>query len=152
MRYRIVAVGKLRRNFYRLGCAHFTERLAGLAPVEVIEVRESRFADAGRSREEEAKLLLAQARGRIVALDERGQSFTSTELARHLGELEVRGESSLTVLVGGAEGLHPSVRAQAAESWSLSPLTFPHDLARLVLLEQLYRVESIRANHPYHRE
>lgn len=152
MRYRIVAVGKLRRKFYQQGCAYFGERLARLAQVSVVEVKEGRGATAEEVKAAEGKALLAQASGRLVALDERGRSWRSSELASHVAELDLRGESELTLLIGGAEGLSAEVRAAVQESWRLSELTLPHDLARLVLLEQLYRIESIRANHPYHRE
>ena len=152
MRYRIVAVGKLRRKFYQQGCAYFGERLARLAQVSVVEVKEGRGATAEEVKAAEGKALLAQASGRLVALDERGRSWRSSELASHVADLDLRGESELTLLIGGAEGLSAEVRAAVQESWRLSELTLPHDLARLVLLEQLYRIESIRANHPYHRE
>ena len=152
MRYRIVAVGKLRRKFYQQGCAYFGERLARLAQVSVVEVKEGRGATAEEVKAAEGKALLAQASGRLVALDERGRSWRSSELASHVAELDLRGESELTLLIGGAEGLSAEVRTAVQESWRLSELTLPHDLARLVLLEQLYRIESIRANHPYHRE
>ena len=152
MRYRIVAVGKLRRKFYQQGCAYFGERLARLAQVSVVEVKEGRGATADEVKAAEGKALLAQASGRLVALDERGRSWRSSELASPVADLDLRGESELTLLIGGAEGLSAEVRAAVQESWRLSELTLPHDLARLVLLEQLYRIESIRANHPYHRE
>jgi len=152
VRYRIVAVGKLRRKFYQQGCAYFGERLARLAQVSVVEVKEGRGATAEEVKAAEGKALLAQASGRLVALDERGRSWRSSELASHVAELDLRGESELTLLIGGAEGLSAEVRTAVQESWRLSELTLPHDLARLVLLEQLYRIESIRANHPYHRE
>ncbi len=150
MRWRIVAVGRPARAFLTRGCRHYQERLQRLAPVEVVEVREGRGApDAVRAAEAEA--LRARADGRVVALDERGRSWTTAALAEHVGELELRGSSRVSLLIGGAEGLDARLRAAADEVWRLSELTLPHDLARLVLLEQLYRIETVRAGHPYHR-
>ncbi len=152
MRYRIVAVGSPPRGFLRSGCTHYADRLGRLAPIEIVEVREGRGGDANAIRAREADALTGRSDGRIVALDERGTSWTTHALARHVAELELRGTSRLSLLIGGAEGLDPAVRAAADERWRLSDLTLPHDLARLVLLEQLYRIETIRAGHPYHRD
>ncbi len=151
MRYRLLAVGRLKRGFYAAACAHYSARLAGYAQIEQVELKEGRGADADAVRDADAKALLAGADGRIVVLDETGTPWSSSGLAEHVSELEVRGESRLSLLVGGAEG-HPAwLRSRAHEVWSLSPLTLPHELARVVLLEQLYRIETLRAGHPYHR-
>jgi 23S rRNA (pseudouridine1915-N3)-methyltransferase len=152
VRYRIAAVGRLRRGFYEQGCRHYLERLRTFAKTDVFEVKEGRGGGADQVRQAEAAALLALAEGRMVALDERGTRLRSQELARRLSALELAGQSTLTLLIGGAEGLDESLRERSAELWSLSPLTLPHELARLVLLEQLYRAETIRAGHPYHRE
>lgn len=153
MRYRIVAVGRVRVGYARDGCERFLSRLRNLAQVELVEVREGRGADAAQVRRQESEALRAVAAGggRSVVLDERGRSFTTAALAEHVSALELRGTSRLDLLVGGAEGHDETLRSGADECWSLSPLTLPHELARLVLLEQLYRIETIRAGHPYHR-
>jgi len=150
VRYRVVAVGKLREAFYRDGCAHYLHRLRALAPCEMVEVREGR-GEAAAAKRAEGAALLAAADGFRVALDEGGRRFTTRELAKRVGEMELAGESRVTLLVGGAEGHDDELKAAVDERWSFSALTFPHDLARLVLLEQLYRVETLRAGHPYHR-
>lgn len=150
MRYRLVVVGRPKEPFYKAGVQHYLTRLRGLAQCEVSEVREGR-GDAGTVRRAEGAALLAAADGRLVALDEGGRRFGTLELAKHISGLELAGHSRISLLVGGAEGHADELRAAVHERWSLSPLTFPHDLARLVLLEQLYRVETVRARHPYHR-
>lgn len=152
MRYRIAAVGALRRGFVRDGCEHYLARLDALAPSEVVEVRGGRGRDPDEVRAQEAAGLAARSDGRVVALDERGVAWRTAALAEHVARLEVGGTSRLTLLVGGADGLAPSARAAADEVWRLSEMTLPHELARLMLLEQLYRIETIRAGHPYHRE
>jgi 23S rRNA (pseudouridine1915-N3)-methyltransferase len=151
VRYRLIAVGRLKRGFYATACRHYVERLAPLGRIEVVEVKEGRAPGSDAAREAESAALLAAARGRTVALDERGRTFSTRALAAYVSELELRGTSQLSLLVGGAEGHAPWLTGRVDESWSLSPFTLPHELARLVLLEQLYRVETLRAGHPYHR-
>ena len=150
VRYEIVAVGKLRRGFYRTACDHYLGRLRNHASADVTEVREGR-GDAEGARAAEGEALLQRATGWLVALDERGERITSRRLAEQIEMLAVRGESRLAFTIGGAAGLSDAVRARADAIWRLSDLTLPHELARLVLLEQLYRAETIRAGHPYHR-
>lgn len=152
MRYRIAAVGSLRRGFLRAGCDHYLERLKGLAPAEVVEVRAGKGGDPVAAREVEATALAAASDGHVVALDERGKVWRTRDLAAHVARLEVGGVSRVTLLIGGADGLAPALRDRADETWRLSDLTLPHELARLVALEALYRVETIRAGHPYHRD
>lgn len=151
MRYRLLTVGRPSRRFYADAAAHYQARLRKLAGIETIEVKEGRGSDPSSAREAEAAALLAASDGRIVALDERGDAWTSERLARHVAQLELRGVSRISLLIGGADGLAPDLRERADERWRLSDLTLPHDLARVVLLEQLYRAETIRSGHPYHR-
>lgn len=145
MRYRLIAIGQLKRGFYAEGCAFYAKRLAAYAKLELRELKAS-------APEQESAALLAAASGHLVCLDERGEMLSSQELAARLSALELSGISQLSLLIGGAEGLSATVRQRADDCWSLSRLTLPHELARLVLLEQLYRAETIRAGHPYHRE
>lgn len=151
MRYRIVTVGRLKEPFYKSGLAHYLSRLQALAQCEVVEVREGK-GDRANVQRSEGALLLAASDGYLVALDEAGTQLTTRGLAQHVTNLELAGHSRVCLLIAGAEGHGPEVKAAANALWSLSPLTFPHDLARLVLIEQLYRVETVRAGHPYHRD
>ncbi len=156
MRYRIIAIGRLRRGILTEGCHHYQQRLEPYAKVEVLELKEGR-GDAERVRALESAGMLAAAQAAdsnryLVALDERGRSWRTSELAAHVSDLELRGTSRITFLLGGAEGHHQTLRDEAQEVWRLSSLTLPHEMARLLLLEQLYRIETLRAGHPYHRE
>lgn len=151
MRYRLVSVGVPARGFARDALAHYEARLAKLAPVELRTVKAARGGDARSGQAREAEGLRAHADGYVVALDEHGERFTSEALARRIADLEVRGTSRLTLWLGGADGLDPGLVADADATWRLSDLTLPHELAAVVTLEQLYRVETIRAGHPYHR-
>lgn len=152
VRYDIVAIGKIKRGFYRTGCEHYLDRLRHHAKAEIVELREGRGATADETRATEGDRILDRAGGHLVALDERGDRLRSAEMAERIEALAVRGTSHVTFAIGGAEGLSDAVRRSAAALWRLSDLTLPHELARLVLLEQLYRAETIRFGHPYHRE
>jgi 23S rRNA (pseudouridine1915-N3)-methyltransferase len=144
-RIRILAVGKVRKGWVRDGIALYRKRLPGLA---VVELRDS-------SPEREAAAIRAELRSdeRLVVLTEEGRGLNSRALATQLAGLQASGEASrLAFAIGGADGLEPALRAEAFWRLSLSPLTFPHELARLLLLEQLYRAQSILQGGPYHRD
>lgn len=151
MRYHIIAIGAIKKGFAKDGCSYYQQRLQHYGKVEVTEHKEA-TGKRGEVQQKEGDKLLQSARGYLVALDEKGKTWRSQALAQQLSDLEVRGVSQLSLVLGGAEGLSAEVKARADALWSLSSLTLPHELARLVLLEQLYRAESIRAGHPYHRE
>jgi 23S rRNA (pseudouridine1915-N3)-methyltransferase len=151
VRYRVVCVGRPDGGPFGAAVATYLPRLAGLAPTELLPVRAGRGRDPAARRRAEAAALRPLAVGRTVALDERGSSFTTAALAQHVERLELRGDGRLTLWVGGADGLDPDLVAGADERWRLSDLTLAHELALAVLLEQLYRVESWRSGHPYHR-
>ena len=151
MRYRILAVGQLKRGFYAEGCSFYLDRLQRMAPAEVIEIKDGKDRDSDKRNVAESNSLLQQADGKVVVLDERGKNFGSEELAAIVSGWETEGVSRLSLLIGGANGHGPQLREHAGAIWRLSDLTLPHELARLVLLEQLYRIETIRSGHPYHR-
>jgi 23S rRNA (pseudouridine1915-N3)-methyltransferase len=155
VRYVVLTLGRSDRGPFGAAIERYRARLdAASGGVDVRSLKASRLASAAERRAADAETLLAAARavgGRTVLLDERGRSFTTAALAAHVAELELRGESRMTLLVGAADGVEEGVRAQVDAVWSLSPLTLPHELALVVLLEQLYRVASLAAGHPYHR-
>ena len=106
----------------------------------------------GKNKAEEEKRFLDRAGDDyLVALDEHGKSLTTVQLAKWLGERQQDGRN-LTFVIGGPDGLGPEVLKKAAMRWSLSALTFPHAMVRVILAEQLYRAHSVLQNHPYHRE
>ncbi|TVR90098.1 MAG: 50S rRNA methyltransferase [Trueperaceae bacterium] len=150
-----MTLGRSDRGPFAAAIDRYRARLdAASGGVEVRALKASRLASAAQRRAADAETLLTAARaagGRTVLLDERGASFTTAALAAHVAALEVRGESRLTLLVGAADGVDEGARAQVDAIWSLSPLTLPHELALVVLLEQLYRVASLASGHPYHR-
>ncbi len=142
MKLRIVAVGKLKLRAERELCDEYYARLRRSGSLEEHEL------------EDGPKLLAAMqqklAGANVVALDVKGKTLTSEELARRLDGLASRGKGTVALALGGADGLPKEILATAAERWSLSALTFPHRLARIVLAEQLYRAVSILRGEPYH--
>ena len=156
MKLHVVAVGTRMPAWVDAGFDDYARRMPRDARLGLTEIKpESRGAGraVGRLLEaEEKRILAAVPAGSLrIALDERGTLLGSAELARRLERWRGAG-SDLAFLVGGPDGLAERLKRGAAFTWSLTPLTLPHGLARVVLVEQLYRAVSILHNHPYHRE
>ena len=139
-RIRILAVGKVRKGWVQEGIALYRRRLPGL---EIAELKDSTMV-----KEAEAISAALRPEERLVVLTEEGRTLDSLAFAE---QLRGSGSERIAFVIGGADGLEPSLKAQAHWRLSLSPLTFPHELARLLLLEQLYRASSIQQGGPYHR-
>jgi 23S rRNA (pseudouridine1915-N3)-methyltransferase len=151
LRLRIACVGRADTGPFAAPVEAYLARLAPLSAVELVSVKGSRARDAQRRRAEDAAALRLGAVGHRIALDERGRRFTTVALADHLARLAGAGEGRFTLWVGGADGLDPALVAEADDAWRLSDLTLAHELALVVLLEQLYRVATLWTGHPYHR-
>jgi 23S rRNA (pseudouridine1915-N3)-methyltransferase len=150
MHLRIVAVGKLRDRAASAVSAEFQKRLRGYHRLEISEVRASSGAEPAKAvREEGERLLRAAGDGLLWALDRTGTELSSEELSGKIIELESRGRP-LTLAIGGTFGLSQEVRSRAEFVWSLSKLTFLHEWARMIVLEQLYRAAKIARSEPYH--
>jgi 23S rRNA (pseudouridine1915-N3)-methyltransferase len=123
-------------------------------PPVIVELDERRRLQGAELVAREAELILAALpeRARLVALDSRGEGWSSRALAQHLGAWRDGGVAALAFAIGGADGLGPAVIARADAVLSLGAMTWPHLLVRAMLLEQLYRAQQIEAGHPYHRE
>lgn len=146
MRLRIFTIGKPKLGFARAGVEEYLGRLRALGGMEVTELK------AGK-REQESAALIERSEGFFrVALDERGEQITSRELAARLAGWELQRVKGVAFLIGGADGHTDELRQCADWRWSLSQLTLQHELALIVLLEQLYRARSINAGSPYHRD
>ncbi len=153
MKLRVVAVGRDRSGLYAPAVEEYAKRLGRYGKFELVEVPEARrHAGTPRARDEEAEALLARLgeRERVIALDERGVEETSVAFARRV-ERWLAGGQDVALVVGGSDGLGDAVRARAAETIALSRLTLAHRLARLVLVEQLYRAFTILRGEPYHK-
>jgi 23S rRNA (pseudouridine1915-N3)-methyltransferase len=155
MRISIIAVGAKMPQWVEQACADYLRRLPREWSVRVVEVAQARLgrqATPALILQDEAGRICPQlpAAARVVALDVQGKAWSTAELAQQLQAWQMDGRD-VALLIGGPEGLANEVLEQAEQRWSLSRLTFPHPLVRVMLLEQLYRGWSILNNHPYHR-
>lgn len=152
MNLSIIAVGKL-RPYYREAADDYARRLKRYVTIHEYEVREaSRAPNAATQLAEEAKRLDARvaAGAAVVALTRDGAGWSSRDLAAQLDRWLIASRP-VTLVIGGSSGLDPSLLARAHSRWSLGPLTLPHELARVVVLEQLYRAFTILRGEPYHK-
>jgi 23S rRNA (pseudouridine1915-N3)-methyltransferase len=155
MRLRIIAVGTKMPDWVTQGYGDYAKRLPRDFVVELVELplaARSKNSDIARAMEKEGEAMLAAVgKGdRIIALDVLGKSWSTPELAEQLAHWRMSGVN-YSVLIGGPDGLAPVCLAQASAKWSLSALTLPHPLVRIVLIEQLYRAWTVLHNHPYHK-
>lgn len=140
----IVCVGKLKEDFYRAAVAEYAKRLSRFCKFNVIELAE------GKNLEEEGKNILKRLKGSVVALCVEGDKMSSESFAAYVRSLCDRGESA-TFVIGSSEGLAPSVKSAARVRLSFSDMTFPHQLMRVVLCEQVYRAFMINGGGEYHK-
>ncbi|HEX8073247.1 MAG TPA: 23S rRNA (pseudouridine(1915)-N(3))-methyltransferase RlmH [Pyrinomonadaceae bacterium] len=153
MRVRLVWVGRTRNEHVRALVADYLERLARFTRCEVTEVRESAAATDRAILAEEGRRLAAALKpdAFVVLLDVAGEQWSSPELAAALGRWEVRGLKEVAFVVGGHLGVSAEVKARADVRWSLARLTLTHELARVLLVEQLYRAYTIARGLPYQK-
>jgi 23S rRNA (pseudouridine1915-N3)-methyltransferase len=155
MRIRLVAVGQRMPAWVSEGYSEYTRRLKSRLPIELVEIPAGKRSsgDTLRAMAEEGRAMLAASRPQdyVVALDEHGKLRSSLELSRWLAQ-RLQSGVDLDFLIGGADGYAPDVLVRAQERWSLSPLTLPHALVRVVFAEQIYRAVTLLDGHPYHRE
>ncbi|WP_067705520.1 MULTISPECIES: 23S rRNA (pseudouridine(1915)-N(3))-methyltransferase RlmH [unclassified Erwinia] len=156
MKLQLVAVGTKMPDWVQSGFMEYLRRFPKDMPLELVEVpagKRGKNADIRRILDKEGELMLAaMGKGnRIVTLDIPGQPWETPHLATQLERWKQDGRD-VSLLIGGPEGLSPACKAAAEQSWSLSALTLPHPLVRVLVAESLYRAWSITANHPYHRE
>ncbi|MGD9911970.1 MULTISPECIES: 23S rRNA (pseudouridine(1915)-N(3))-methyltransferase RlmH [Methanothrix] len=142
---RIIAVGRIRERFWQDAASYYLRRLSPYTRLDVVEVREEDPIKEGRG------ILAHLCGGVTVALDEHGESMSSQELALWLQNRIVEGCGSINWIIGGPEGLSQDVLNRSDLQLSLSKMTFPYQMARILLLEQLYRAFKIIKNEPYHR-
>jgi 23S rRNA (pseudouridine1915-N3)-methyltransferase len=155
VRVTLIAVGQRMPGWVTEGFEEYTKRLRGRLPLHLVEIPAVHrgSGDNARAMQEEGRKQLAAIRSgdHVVAMDERGKSRTSIALSQWLSERMQAGQD-LAFLIGGADGFAPEVLVRANERWSLSALTLPHALVRVVFAEQLYRAVTLLDGHPYHRE
>lgn len=148
--FRFVWVGKTEEGEYARGVERYCSRMSRWSAIEEIVIRPDRDRDDAAARREGGRILDA-VRGRLVVLDEGGRMMSSDDLSKMLSSHRDRDPRPITFVVGGASGLSREVLSRADQVLSLSRMTFPHQIARLLLVEQLYRALSIQAGLSYHR-
>ena len=155
----IVCVGKLKEKFYKEAAEEYIKRLSRYCKLNVVELPEQKLPkdpslgeiQAALEKEGDAIRGKIPPSSRVVAMCIEGRMRSSEELSRMVSGWENGPEKDLVFVIGGSYGLHPSVKAMAAAQLSMSPMTFPHHLARVMLLEQIYRAFKIREGSDYHK-
>ena len=155
MKLNVVAVGKLKERFWKEASAEYEKRLGAFARLSIVEVPDrdpNRAGGEQAAREAEgADIVKALGTSHAILLAIDGTPRTSEQFSARLEELMARGTSDIAFIVGGSTGVADAVRARADETLSFGAITLPHNLARIVLLEQLYRAFKIMRGEPYHK-
>ena len=151
MKIAVISVGKIKKDYIKTGAAEYVKRIKRYSPIETVETKDEPAAPTPRALEKEAKNILKNIKEGdfVIALADKGNQYTSKGFAGFLNAISSKGKRRLCFIVGGAYGLHPSIIEGADVALSLSQMTFPHELARLILLEQIYRAFTILNNEPY---
>ncbi len=159
MKITLICVGKLKEKYLTMGVEEYVKRLSRYCTLDIIELPDEKTPEnAGEALEEQIKrkegeriLKSIKADSYCIALAIEGRGLTSEELAERLNSLGVSGTSHISFIIGGSLGLSPEVLSRADDKLSFSKMTFPHQLMRMILLEQIYRSYRIIHNQPYHK-
>ncbi|WP_270583183.1 23S rRNA (pseudouridine(1915)-N(3))-methyltransferase RlmH [Bacillus smithii] len=159
MNISIVTVGKLKEKYLKQGIEEYLKRLSAYAKVEIIEVADEKApetlseSEMEHVKQKEGERILAklQPDTHVIALAIEGKMYTSEQFSAHIDQLATYGKSKIAFIIGGSLGLSSQVLKRADETISFSKMTFPHQLMRLILLEQVYRAFRIMRGEPYHK-
>lgn len=159
MKISIIAVGKLKEKYLKQGIGEYSKRLGAYASMEVMEVPDEKApenmseAEMEEVKRKEGERILAKvpSDSYVITLEIEGEMATSEKFAKKLDQLALHGKSKIAFVIGGSLGLSEEVRQRSDYALSFSKMTFPHQLMRLILLEQLYRAFRINRNEPYHK-
>lgn len=159
MNITILSVGKIKEKYIKLGIEEFSKRLSRYCKLTMVEVSDEKTPDQASTKEmeiiknKEGKLLLSKIKDSmyVIALDLKGEMVTSEEFSRDLEQLATRGNSNIAFVIGGSLGLSDEIKQRSDAKLCFSKMTFPHQLFKLILLEQIYRAYRIKNNEPYHK-
>ena len=157
MTIKLIVIGKLKEDYLRNACAEYIKRLGRYCTFELHELDECRLSDQPSEKEiaaalrKEAEQIKRYASGLIVPMCIEGRQLSSPELAERISEAGVAGQSTVTFIIGSSFGLDPEIKAMGGLKLSMSKMTFPHQLARVMLLEQIYRAFQINTGGKYHK-
>ncbi len=154
MKITIISIGKFENSPHRLAFENYLKRMKWDIELRELELKNAHNLSVDKIKEGEGKLIAKAIKSGsvVIALDEKGKEFTSPNFAKLISNFAVQGDSHLTFLIGGANGLAAEIVAVANLKIALGLMTFPHLMVRAMLMEQLYRAQSIIAGHPYHKE
>lgn len=159
MNINIVCVGKLKERYWTDAVTEYLKRLSRYCRMEIVELKEARLLDhASPAEEEQVKTVEGEsilrslsADSYVIALDVKGKQLSSEQLSEKIENLALEGRSTVDFIIGGSLGLSEAVRKRADFRLSFSAMTFPHQMMRVILLEQIYRAFKISRNEPYHK-
>lgn len=155
MKISLICIGKKMPSWIQAGIEHYQKQLPKSLGFNLvaIEAQNRKHQDIQKIKESEGELLIKATQGAtlVIALDEHGKQHSTKQMASQLDNWQQNGEH-VALLIGGADGLSQACKDHAQQTWGLSNLTLPHSMARLLIVEQLYRAHSLLTNHPYHRE
>lgn len=159
MKITILTVGKIKEKYFTAAITEYTKRLSRYCKLEIIEVQDEKTPDKApdainrQIKDKEGERLLAHVKddSYVIALAIQGKELSSEQLAQKIDQLALNGKSHIIFIIGGSLGLSDAVLKRADYQLSFSPMTFPHQLMRVILLEQIYRTFKINAEEPYHK-
>ncbi len=159
MKISIIAVGKIKEKFYKDALNEYSKRLSKYCKLEIIEVMDEKEPENSSAnmlqiiQYKEAERIIRQIKqdAYLISLEIQGEKFDSVKMARKIENLQVGGISHILFIIGGSNGLHSTISDKVNEKWSFSNLTFPHQLMRVILAEQIYRSFRIINKEPYHK-
>lgn len=153
MNINIVCIGKIKEDFYRAAVSEYAKRLTRFCKFNIVELPESRLEgnDINKVKINEGKSLLSKVKGYVIILDLAGSMLSSTELAQKIESVQINGGSEITFVIGGSYGLSEEVKESADFSLCFGKMTYPHQLMRVILSEQIYRAFMINSNSEYHK-
>lgn len=159
MNINIICIGKLKEKYWQAAVAEYTKRIGGYARIQILELKEAKLPKNASEAEEqqviqkEGESILAKISDGdyVIALEVEGKMLDSVELSRHMSRVFDGGRSTVDFIIGGSLGLSPAVKKRADLGLSFSRMTFPHQMARVLLLEQVYRSFKIANNETYHK-
>lgn len=152
MRVKLICVGKLKEKYLKEACNEYSKRISGFGKIDIIEVQDEKD-DRPDAKSIEGEKILKNIRNNeyVVTMEIMGETQSSEQLAKKMSNLAVKGISDIAFIIGGSNGLHEAVSKRADYKLSFSKMTFPHQLARVMLLEQIYRAYKINQGGKYHK-
>lgn len=151
--YRIICIGKIKEEYLTKGILEYKKRINGFSSLEIIELKEYNTLDISKNVENEGKEILSRIKNDdyVISLEIEGNVINSVEFSQYLEKLSTYGKSRIVFVIGGSNGLSNEVKKRSDYALSFSKMTFPHQLMRLIIMEQIYRALTIMNNREYHK-